>query len=77
MYTRTIPLISCQTEKEKYTLYTITYVILSMHAFCHTLVENLLKGPVTSDTNAQLVIQLPIFKSMPNHSVAPSFSKNI
>ena len=34
--------------KEKYTSHTITCLTVFTHAFCHTQVENLLKGPDSS-----------------------------
>ena len=41
----TIPLISYKIlEKEKYTWYTIAHLTVFIHAFCHRLVENVLKG---------------------------------
>ena len=47
MHMHKIPLIKLQNLRKikKYTSHTVACLTVFMHAFCHTHVENLLKGP--------------------------------
>ena len=44
-------------KKEKYTLHTITHLILFMCVFCHTRVQNLLIGPVSCAKKVPIAIK--------------------